>query len=286
MKMVCKKLILISVFLNIFCILACGINSQVVYAAPNSINETMSKEETMNKYYELKKDNQELIEKYDKLNGEWSSKKHSIDYEVDKTNNRLDKIYICAGVIVLLLSVLLRMSLREIRKCINDKVKSVVENEVNDKVPNEVKDKVGIEVDRLKKIVDDCKKEEKLMKEKNILVISKEYEDKKDVEDVMVRFIGAKYEEVVNINDLEKYDAIIFNNRNNKISHEEIIEIIDKSCMDDKKVYLYFGGRLEQKSTQNINYASSKITLYNNLMNLLKFQDDILLKSENGNCCL
>ncbi len=103
MRNMCKKLILISVFFNIFCILISGINNQAVYAAPNSINETMSKEEIMNKYYELKKDNQELIEEYNKLSHEWSDEKIEIEKKKENVDSSIVKIVTFGSLFLILL---------------------------------------------------------------------------------------------------------------------------------------------------------------------------------------
>ena len=68
-----KKRYKILIFVSLFYIIV----GQKIYAVQNNNVATMSKEEIMEKYYELKKDNQELIDKYNELNGEWSEKKES-----------------------------------------------------------------------------------------------------------------------------------------------------------------------------------------------------------------
>ncbi|GAA0741498.1 NARF domain-containing protein [Clostridium oceanicum] len=302
MKNICKKIILISVFLNIFCILDCGINSGVVYAAPNSINETMSKEEIMKKYYELKKDNQELIEKYDKLNGKWSSKKDNID-------NRLDKIEIYGKSILVILGI----SIFQVIKDIKNKIKSVVENEVNNKVPmvveNEISNKVPKEVSEqvskktkeeieyIERTAQECKREQTLMEEKNIIVISKNKEEEKLLEDsnLLNQFEKVKMAIIDNkINNLAEYDVILFNDIRGNLENEEMNKIIDGN-IDNKKnaVYFYFTRNYKRtfksNKSNNTNFAKSNSTFVGNLIDLMKYQDDVLKNKKSNNesigCC-
>lgn len=284
MRKMCKKLILISVFFNIFYILISGINNQVVYAAPNSINETMSKEEIMDKYYELKKDNQELTEKYDKLNGEWSSEKDSID-------NRVDKIEIIGTSILVILGASVYRMVKGIDKEIklvvenklNEKVPLVVENEVNNKVPKVIAEKVEIETERIRRMVDDCKKEEKLMKEKNILIISEDSEKQKEIKKILKKFNKiTDFRLGDELYDLNKYDVILFNNIDGASKKEELNEII-KNNDNINAVYFYFNKErkiFDSEKPDNTNFANANSTLVGNLLDLMKYQDDILNNEE------
>ncbi|NEU06074.1 NARF domain-containing protein [Clostridium senegalense] len=292
MRKICKKLILILVFFNIFYILNCGINNKIVYAVPNSINETMSKEEIMEKYYELKKDNQELIENYNKLYSEWSSKKDNID-------NRVDKIEVIGASIFLILTIL-GVSVYQIIKGIDNKIKLVVKNEVNNKVPlvvenevinkvpKEVERKIGDEINHIEKMVEECKREEKLKEEKNILIISKNKEEEKLLKDsnLLSQFKEPKMKILEDkIDDLNQYDVILFNDINGYLEDSEMNRIVNIS-INTNLVYFYFTKtkkRFESKKPDSTNFANINTTFVGNLLDLMKYQDDVLKNNKINN---
>jgi len=292
MKDIYIKLILISIFLNIFCILVCGINSRVVYAAPNSINETMSKEEIMDKYYELKKDNQELIEKYDKLSHAWSDEKIEIEKKKESVDDSVFEIITIGSTIVIVLTSIYGMSLWVIIKHINDKVKKTVA------------EKAKVEIKHIEKMVGDCKREEKLKKEKKILIISKnkEVENLLENSNLLNQFKKVKMAILGNRIDslgLAEYDVILFNDINGDFTNNEIKEMIRKNHTKDtvyftdyemnemirknsneNAVYFYFnkkaGRYFNSERSDNTNFAKSNSTFVENLIDLMKYQDDVL----------
>ncbi|EJO5347104.1 hypothetical protein NRP93_001174 [Clostridium botulinum] len=291
MKKMCKKLILISVFLNIFCILTCIINNGVVYAAPNSINETMSKEEIMDKYYELKKDNQELIEKYDKISGEWSSKKDSID-------NSIFNIITIGSSMLVVLSMAAAIYVRKhiqnkVKQLYENKINNIIENEINKKLPKEVSDqlskKTEEEIQCIERIANKYKTEQKLKEEKNILVISKNKEEEKLLKDLnllnqfkqtKMRILGDK------IDDLNQYDVILFNDIKGYLTDDEMNEMIRKNS-NENAVYFYFnkkaGRYFKSEKPDNTNFAKSNATFVGNLIDLMRYQDDVLKNDKSNN---
>jgi hypothetical protein len=86
-----------------------------------------------------------------------------------------------------------------------------------------------------------------------------------------------------------KIDAVIFNNINNNFDNLDEARVKDikgsVEKMKSKNDYLVYLGLKKGRfdlgqygvGVENVNYANSKITLYANLMNALKYQDDVLL---------
>ncbi|EKX79807.1 hypothetical protein CFSAN001628_009883 [Clostridium botulinum CFSAN001628] len=303
MRNMCKKLILISVFFNIFCILISGINNQAVYAAPNSINETMSKEEIMNKYYELKKDNQELIEEYNKLSHEWSDEKIEIEKKKENVDSSIVKIVTFGSLFLILSSMGIFVYVKKhmqnkIKELYENKINHIVENEINKKLPKEVSKQVskktGEEIEYIEKTAKECKREQTLMKEKNILVISNDNEEEKLLKDSNLLNQFEKAEMVVlgnEIDNLGEYDVILFNDINGYLEDGEMNKIIDDN-IDNKKnaVYFYFTRNYKRtfKSNKpnNTNFAKSNSTFVGNLIDLMKYQDDVLKNKKYNNECV
>lgn len=280
MKQLYKKIVFMVVLLNIFFNLIYGIGNEIVFAAPNAnviskssiSTETMSKEEIMKKYYELKEDNQNLIEKYNKLNGEWSTKKDNID-------NRLDSIEIVGKALFAIITFFLGGSLYGIYISI----KSKAEKEVNAKVVEEVAEKVGTEVKRIESKVSEWKREEYLMKEKKILVISNSEDEQKKLVDLNLlnKFKKVKYVLLGgSLAELSERDVIIFNGINGEDKKDEL-ETIIKENRNKRGVYFYFKKgrpRFQLDITESINFANSNTTFRGNLLDLMKYQDDVLGK--------
>lgn len=276
MKKIYKRLTLIAVFLTIFCPSIYDVNNKIVYAAPTSISETMSKEEIMEKYYELKKDNQELIEKYNKLSEEWSSKKDNID-------NRIKVIENCAKVISIIIMVVLGGSVVGIFKYIKDKVPKEVNKKVSEKTDAEFK--------YIESIIEDCKKEKELRDYKKIVVISKNNEEENILKDsdLLKQFQHVYYNEYNKLenetNNLKKYDVILFNDINGYFEDFEMNRII-KTNTNKNAVYFYFNKHnvknpnqnktFKCEGNENTNFAKSNSTFVGNLIDLMKYQDDIL----------
>ncbi|SFA71740.1 NARF domain-containing protein [Clostridium frigidicarnis] len=260
MKRIYKTLSFIVLFIIIFCPYAYAVN-----------NENMSKEEIMNKYYELKEENQKLKDKYSDLQEKWGAEKIDIDNKKSDLDDRVKVIEIYGGVFAGILTVL-GVSLWPI---IKNKAKEVAEN-ITDR---EINKKVHGEIKHIKLMIDDCKKEEFLMKNKTILAISKEDDDENKIKDLLKNF--KKLETVMldkRPNNLNGYDVILFNNIKGGFQKKEMQEIIQHNN-NSKAVYFYFNKsneRLDIKN-DNINYATNDATICGNLLDLLKYQEDILI---------
>ncbi|MHC6178790.1 NARF domain-containing protein [Clostridium sp. JNZ X4-2] len=140
-----------------------------------------------------------------------------------------------------------------------------------------------------------------MKKNKQLCIISFQEDDNKMIAPILERFRNKEYVYVNNdakdhINKLpldskkpKKIDAVIFNNINNNLDNLDEIHIknikytVEKmKSNNDYLVYLGLKkGRFDlgqySVGIKNVNYANSEITLYANLMNALKYQDDVLL---------
>ena len=282
MKKMCKKLILISVFFNIFCILISGINNQVAYAEPNSTNETMSKEEIMNKYYELKKDNQELIEEYNKLSHEWSDEKIEIEKKKESVDNNVIKIITIGSASLIVLTGLFGISVIGIIKHINHMVKSTVESKVAEKTEEEFK--------CIKNLIESRREDKNLMTKKKILLLYSDEKKRNCIDYILNKFNISKCNSIDDEFDLNNYDIILFNNEccskeKSEEYKEKIESIIEENNNKQNICYFYYSTnvRLKEGISSKLNYANSQMTLYLNLLNLLKFHEDVLLNNSKIN---
>ncbi|MCD3245731.1 hypothetical protein G8S21_07200 [Clostridium botulinum C] len=288
-KLVLKAIILTSIF-AIFPFMSKNYNS--VYAAPLSSEEMMQKE-----IDNLRKENRELREKHSEVDKELGKKYFEIDKEVYK-------IKTIASIIVSIVSILLGGGVglsiykiyevkKEIDKKVEIEVNKKVKMEVNKKVPQEVKnkvaEKVGEETKHVKLMIDDLKKEEKFMNETKIVVISHNDEEEKEAKTLLkqfkrIEFIKLDYA-LDNLEKLRGYEVIFFNDINAYIKDEDMKKIIDNNN-DDKTVYFYFNKRnkinpkqnkiFNHNGNENINFAKSNATLCGNLLDLIRYQENIL----------
>ncbi len=114
----------------------------------------------------------------------------------------------------------------------------------------------------------------KLKEEKSILVISQ----KDDSDDFMRRFfkemgfVKVKYCTIDQIKKPIDSDLILFNNENKSISHETI-NTIGKESREEVFCF-YFGPDhfVADGFTKRVNFANSRLQLYGNLINSLRYQ--------------
>lgn len=304
MKKIFNKLILISVFMNVFCILTCIINNQVVYAVPNSITETMSKEEIMNKFDKLEKENEILKDKYSNLKEKLADEK----IEIEKKKESVDRSIF--GLITIGSSVLGVLSMggaiyvkkhiqNKVKKLYENKINCIIENEINKKLPKEVSEQVSNkakeEIQYIERIVNKYKTEQNLKKEKNIFVLSKNKEEEKLLKDsnLLNQFEKVKMDTLGNkIDDLSKYDVIVFNDINGYLTDGEMNEMIRENS-NENAVYFYFNKHnsndpkknkiFKCKENENTNFAKSNATFVGNLIDLMKYQDDVLRNKKSNN---
>ncbi len=104
----------------------------------------------------------------------------------------------------------------KIKELYENKINHIVENEINKKLPKEVSKQVskktGEEIEYIEKTAKECKREQTLMKEKNILVISNDNEEEKLLKDSNLLNQFEKAEMVVlgnEIDNLGEYDVIL-----------------------------------------------------------------------------
>lgn len=252
MKKIYKSLILKIMILTsfLFIVSFLGKNYKEVYAS------TISSEEIMQKEVEnLKEKNKNLEEKYS---------------ELSKTFDKI--IGIVTGV-----SAVFGVSVFYLVK------------QSNKIAQKHIAKKIGEETDRIKSMIKACKKEEKLKNEKNILVISENDQEEQEIQKLLKPFKKITTIKIIdNSKELNKYDVILFNDINGNIQNEDMKKIINKNS-NDKAVYFYFNKRdikdpnkkpkiFIYEGNENINYAKSNTTFYGNLIDLMKYQEEILKK--------
>ncbi|MFD3157039.1 NARF domain-containing protein [Haloimpatiens sp. FM7330] len=298
MKKIYKGLIFTAILFIIFCPSIClmDTNNSIVYAAKPSINETMSKEEIMKKYYELKKDNQELIEKYNALNQKWADEKIDIESKKSSVDDRLVTIVTVGSALLLIFSLAITIYVKnhiknKIKQLYENKINHIVEKEIDEKLPKEVANNVEVEVEHIRKIVNECKKEEILMENKKILLLYSDKEKKSCINYVLIKFNIIRCVSIDSNFNLSNCDIVLFNNEccneeKAKKYKEKIQNIIEENECKQGLAYFYYSTnvRLNTGISEKLNFANSQATLYANLLNLLKFHDAILSNDENDKC--
>lgn len=267
MKEIYKSLILKVMILTsfLFIVSFLGKNYKEVYASTISSEEIMQKE-----LQDLKKNNKELEEKYLEL------------YNITKIVKTVIVIFLGgSGISIYKIK-------KKIDKEVEKRVSEEVDKEVSKKVPVEVSEKIGEETNRIELMINASKKEEQLKNEKNILVISQNDEEEKEIQRLLKPFKKiTTIKTIDDIKELNQYDVIFFNDINGNIKDEDMKKIINRNS-NDKAVYFYFNKRnirdpkinkmFRYEGNENINFAKSNTTLYGNLIDLMKYQEEILKK--------
>lgn len=265
-------------------------SSPIVYAANT---ETMSKEEIMKKYYELKDENQKLQDKNNDLYQKWADEK----IEISNVNNEVLKIITIGSAIGLVIAIVMPMGIfiyvkkhikNKIEKIAKTKIDKMIEDMMVSKIDEKVSEQVEEEKGNIEKMILKCKKEENLKKNKEILVISKSKKEEDQIKNLLKPFKNTYYFILgKEPDDLSRYDVILFNDINGKLFDEnntEAEKIIDDN-RNNNAVYFYFTKetrkQFKSSKTENINFAKSNSTLCSNLIDLMNYQDDILLNKNN-----
>ncbi|MBZ9634067.1 NARF domain-containing protein [Clostridium sp. FP1] len=210
---------------------------------------------------ELDKNKNEIMEKFNILKSDWTNEK----IELERKKESVDRTLICIGIVLTMLGF---VSFREAKIMIDKKVNETVDNYLN------------TNVDKLKKIIEVQDYEKKLIDNKKIIVLSKGNNDKNEIVEILKSFKATKYETMDRRRNYDKYDLICFNDAKGNIEHSEIEQIIKDNKNNKKLAYFYFNNSRKQfitQETEHLNFASSKSTLYTNLINMLKYQDNVLL---------
>lgn len=257
------------------------VSSPVVYAVNN---ETMSKDEMMTKYYELKDENQKLKDKYNDLDQKYSDKIIDIKNKALNIDNSLTKIkIICIGFSVLApmgITIYVKKHIKDkIEELAKTKIDIMIEKEMVNKIDEKISKQVEKEKGLVEKMIVDCKKEKILMETKRILAISKNKNDEEEIKKLLKKFKELEPVMLGEQCNVETYDVILFNHINGEIEKKEMETIINDNS-NKNAVYFYFnkirGQRFETKETENINFANSNSTICGNLLDLMNYQEDIL----------
>ncbi len=267
------------------------VSSPVVYAVNN---ETMSKDEIMTKYYELKDENQKLKYKYNDLEQKWANEKIDIGNKKSNMDDRVTKIEIIGSALFIVFSVLAPMGITiYVKKHIKDKIEELaktkidimIEKEMVNKIDEKISKQVEKEKGLVEKMILDCKKEEILMETKRILAISKNKYDEEEIKKLLKKFKELDTAILDKQCNVDTYDVILFNDINGEINDNEMKTIINDNS-NKNAVYFYFNKRninnpkinkmFRYEKNENINFAKSNSTICGNLLDLIKYQEDIL----------
>lgn len=261
MKKLCKAL------LGVVCLFGILIPSVSVNAQPN--DKTLSElEEKIKKYDEIisKYDNKseeirndlynnkkEILDKFETLRTQWSNEK----IEINNKKSEMDRnLKILIGV-----ASALGISSFFVAKGIIDK-----------QMAKGVEKYIKRNADKLKGLIDKQDKEDELRKDKKILVLSENEEEEKEIKEILSDFDGAVFKSIYKKPNFKKYDVIFFNNIKGSIKQEKMIGIIN----ENKKLYYFYYNttrdNLEKYGDANVTFANTKITIYVNLLTLLKYQ--------------
>ncbi|KEH96879.1 hypothetical protein Z962_05830 [Clostridium botulinum C/D str. BKT12695] len=192
---------------------------------------------------------------------------------------------------------------KEIGKRVQKEVNKKVIKEVNKKVPQQVAKRVGEETERVKLMIDNLKKDENLMCETKMIVISYNDEEEEEAKSLLKQFKKTQFMKfnyaLHNINELCRYDVIFFNDINGYIEEKDMKKIVYDNT-NNQAVYFYFNKRnirfqennikngqnnaikgqgiktFNCEGNENINFAKSNATLCGNLLDLMRYQEDIL----------
>lgn len=238
-------------------------NNLEINKLKNRIEILEGQKENLNKQSELVEKDIE-IKKRD-LDSRFLENKIEIDKDLSGVRNLLYTLGI--GVLGLLLGYWFYF-----KNFINKKAEEISESKINDIVSNIVE----INKDKIVNLIK-SQNLELLVKEKShILVIVESESDKK--------FLSKFFKEVdiKNVNYIvgnefvqpsTDVNLVIFDDhRLTKTNHKLFNEYIEKSN-NDRLLFIFFGDRFEAVDRERVNFANSKFTLYNQIMNSLKYNE-------------
>lgn len=148
---------------------------------------------------------------------------------------------------------------------------------INEKINKKVNEKIEEITERKREdiisVVKDEEYERRLKQIKKILVISSSSEAQDQVKHTFDRFDfkNVKFRIKDNFQTIPENDIIVFNNLNGELEQEYIDDIVEQIGDEDKCYIGYTTANLARH--EQFNFANSRFTLYNNLLNTLKFAD-------------
>lgn len=210
--------------------------------------------------------NNEIYNSFLDLKKEWSDEIIKLEAKKKDVDNTLTCIAIILGIVGISSIVIILKGIYGMKKNIDKKFNEGLEKQIE------------VKKEELVKIVGSQQLETKIMNDKLILVIFDTETDKSNINQVIDRFNNVEYCSTEQVSELNfgKYNLVLFND----IAHNRIKECIEQNIKYNKLIYIYYGEeRLNKEITSlsdNINFANTKLQLYQNMMNSLKYQDIIL----------
>ncbi len=219
--------------------------------------------ENLNKQSDLLKEDFEIKKK--DIDTRFSENKIGIDKELSGIRNLLYTLGI--GVLGLLLGYWFYF-----RSFIKKKAEEVAETKINTIITKVVE----VNKDKIVELIKSQNLELKVKEKSNIQVITESEED--------IEYLASFFKEVNIPNvtyrlskEYEKpssnVDLIIFDDhRVTKLNHDLFNEYIQKSN-NENMLFIFFGDRFNAVDRERVNFANSRFTLYNQIMNSLKYNE-------------
>lgn len=146
------------------------------------------------------------------------------------------------------------------------------------KVTEDISELIEVNKNQLEQLIDTHNLEKKLRKEKHILAIVETEQDKKGLEDFFkdVGIDRVSYRVNEPYSPPEPHiDLVLFRDTRDKNNYQEIHDFFKKyieNSARDNLLFIYYGSNQLDYSKEYVNFANSKFTLYNQIINSLTYQ--------------
>lgn len=175
-----------------------------------------------------------------------------------------------------------------IKKYTENQVRQKVDSDIGTTVEREIGSRLQEQRETFENIIKERDMEKSIRENERILVISKDEDKQKQVEDVLDVFKNKEYRLISDNIDKNGFDMILFNDVDGKMNKDEetgLKEKMENLMEDDGILYFYanVGKRenlLQTEKTKSLSFASSKSTLYENMMTLFKYKKIILERGQ------
>jgi hypothetical protein len=259
------------VLVGFLCFIAIGATDQ----KKDPVEELGKRIESLEKERDMWKNN--LAEQKEIIKEQINNKTEQLDNRFKKMENDLkdDNSYIkvllwifgtVTGIGIITAIIALIFSFFKIRK----RLEVIAEEKIREKFDQIFSEKKN----QIITMIDKQNEELQLKKEKSILVIRKNPKEDPFIEKFFkdMEFSNVQYETLNNVKDLNKYDLILFNNEKLNIDHADLLAIVAKT---KPEVFCFYFGpdRFDGKEFKDrVNFANSRVQLYGNLINSLRYQ--------------
>jgi hypothetical protein len=260
---------------NLSVILLAGILCFMAAAAPaqkkdpieelnNRVKILEGQKENLDKQAELLKDKfeNEVVS----LNNKFIEQKRKLEDDYNYLSVLLWVFGTLTVIGIFTMAITMLISYFKVRK----KIEGIAEEKIRDKFDQIFKEKKN----QIDTMIEKQNEELQLKKEKSILIISQNPKEDPFIERFFkeMGFRHYRHESLNHVKNPDKYDLLFFNNEKQAIDHTDLLAIIAK--MKPDALCFYFGpDRFDSKEFKDrVNFANSRVQLYGNLINSLRYQ--------------